>query len=834
MNHFKLKMKRLSNTSHSSGYTGSETTRSSCEPASGLETSGLSTDDHAGDKGYFAHHFPSRLHSSSPKPVVAKHIPPTRYDSHPYSTQVAYGSPRILGPAHTNAGLAPHKGLISRHRSESAPSENSCSQFASPSPESKEEEDLLRCIRAISYPFPPTRDHLKKNSSATGLQLGVQESAFNSNTELVDIDMSTLEIYCGGEEQGTDEGPVAPRVSPPSTTQKPTFSFFRASSPTIPSFHRCKASSAVDLTALKSAQKRDQITLENPPSRMYSPRPMPSTSDFAPHKRDLNAPLVLDLQTFQSYLFLEEFRTAFREWLALDPELYKDGLMKLDCYVDQLKAEALVKDVRKYSLCLYSVYHADGTQARSSFLPGSVVEDTLANLTKLAVLESGLEANQACLVSSLHENEFHLFIKSKLFTKLKNRRKLDIDSIAPNEIQRPSFCVTNPRVPNNPIVMVSTELLQLTGYEANEVIGKPCSMFNGRETSASSIYRVDTAFDAGGSCVEILLTYKKDGRASFCIWAIEPLHDSFGQVMFFVARQTDVTSELEVPLSSFLDLNIPRTTAADFNEKDIPCSPRMQDYQLQQRNFTSNQSKHLAKPPRNTSLHGSLKHNSSRTTSERSCYQQSLGYSKKEFCQSGRGVVKGLLRKRQSGMHAFDQVYSPPTLDHSFQIPYDPEPSPTGLEAQISSKPSHHLMIIKRRDHRIMYANEMTLKFFGLRMYSNNDNYEPALLKQDVLEFMHGRTQKSTRVLRNFAIELLARGRAGCCECEFNWNEVNNLDRKNTSKSRMSLSGELSTVHVSIRPDLQSSDLRLSNSFKSDIYRIVSLVLQQYHHSSHL
>lgn len=81
-----------------------------------------------------------------------------------------------------------------------------------------------------------------------------------------------------------------------------------------------------------------------------------------------------------------------------------------------------------------------------------------------------------------------------------------------------------------------------------------------------------------------------------------------------------------------------------------------------------------------------------------------------------------------------------------------------------------------------MYANERTLKFFGqchvhpqdgfssksllkifrfnltgLQTYSNNENYEPALVKQDVLEFMHGRTSKSTRVLRNFAIELLTR-----------------------------------------------------------------------------
>lgn len=43
------------------------------------------------------------------------------------------------------------------------------------------------------------------------------------------------------------------------------------------------------------------------------------------------------------------------------------------------------------------------------------MEDTLANLSRLAVLESGLEANQACLVSSLHENEFHVSVDLRRF-----------------------------------------------------------------------------------------------------------------------------------------------------------------------------------------------------------------------------------------------------------------------------------------------------------------------------------------------------------------------------------------------------------------------------------
>lgn len=63
---------------------------------------------------------------------------------------------------------------------------------------------------------------------------------------------------------------------------------------------------------------------------------------------------VLDFRAFQSLLSTESGRDSFREWLAAEPDLNRLGLAKLDRWIDETRADALVKTVRDYSMALYS------------------------------------------------------------------------------------------------------------------------------------------------------------------------------------------------------------------------------------------------------------------------------------------------------------------------------------------------------------------------------------------------------------------------------------------------------------------------------------------------
>ncbi|KAG0143332.1 hypothetical protein CROQUDRAFT_661400 [Cronartium quercuum f. sp. fusiforme G11] len=713
---------------------------------------------------------------------------PTRYDSFLTS------SPTSVNPANDLSmdRLAyqhqkhhkPRKGSASISLAEPGLKQNSPS-----SRQSSQDDELYCCLDSMKYPVPPSR----KTPSSYAIPNNCDPELSDTNTELVDIDLSSLNFY----QSYLPEAAHIRTGSPVANSM-----FISSQAPSCPRYvlDSTKNSFYTD-NGRSPPEPHHQNNTSFLPAQSNTPNFSMEEIEARDHDSELNAPLVIDLQSFRKYLGLEEFRTSFREWLELDPDYHHDGLLKLDRWMDEMKAESLVKDVREYSLSLFSVYHANGNQARSSFLPGTVMKETLSHLSRLALLSSGLESSRSCLVASLHENEFHNFIRAKLITRLKNRRKSET-SETDSAADRPCFCLTNPRVPNNPIVMVSPALLQLTGYDANEVVGKTCSLFYGKKTSPSSIYRVDTAFEEGEACVEVLLTYMKHGASTFCLWTFEPLRDAHGQVMFFVARQTDVTKELNVPLINFLGLNLPRIEPAELTMGEMPCSPRMQTHQLNQRHINTQQSKHCAKGPRNYTLGSTSGSASIHTGRSERCApsaSQCLNHPtnlKKDWLTTGMSSVKGALRKRNSGFQKHEALGNTVSVPDFFSLAYrDTNCASSALGLKRTFNLSHHLMIIKRRDHRIMYTTENTLKFFGLPTVSMKDVYDPPLLRQDLLRLVHGRTEKETRALRTFAIELLARGRTGCCKCELNYEDGVTIEHDNNRPERVSLSGELSILH---------------------------------------
>lgn len=72
---------------------------------------------------------------------------------------------------------------------------------------------------------------------------------------------------------------------------------------------------------------------------------------------------------------------------------------------------------------------------------------------------------------------------------------------------------------------------KLTGYNANEVVGRTITQhFENAKTNASSFHRIEAAFAAGQSCVELICTSRKDRSTLYCLWVIEPLRDVYGDL----------------------------------------------------------------------------------------------------------------------------------------------------------------------------------------------------------------------------------------------------------------------------------------------------------------
>ncbi|WP_420144561.1 LuxR C-terminal-related transcriptional regulator [Sphingobium sp.] len=100
--------------------------------------------------------------------------------------------------------------------------------------------------------------------------------------------------------------------------------------------------------------------------------------------------------------------------------------------------------------------------------------------------------------------------------------------------------VTNPRLPDNPIVACNDAFMALTGYGEAEIVGRNCRFLSGEGTENSGIAAIRTAiFDRRPILVE-LLNYRKDGSAFRNAVMIAPIFGPDGSLHWFLGSQMAV------------------------------------------------------------------------------------------------------------------------------------------------------------------------------------------------------------------------------------------------------------------------------------------------------
>jgi PAS domain S-box-containing protein len=102
--------------------------------------------------------------------------------------------------------------------------------------------------------------------------------------------------------------------------------------------------------------------------------------------------------------------------------------------------------------------------------------------------------------------------------------------------------ITDPQQTDNPIVMVNQAFLDLTGYEAGEVIGRNCRFLQGLGTDPNKVAALRHDLAAGLDHVEAeLLNYRKDGSSFWNQLLISPVTNEAGKLIYHFASQQDVT-----------------------------------------------------------------------------------------------------------------------------------------------------------------------------------------------------------------------------------------------------------------------------------------------------
>jgi PAS domain S-box-containing protein len=90
--------------------------------------------------------------------------------------------------------------------------------------------------------------------------------------------------------------------------------------------------------------------------------------------------------------------------------------------------------------------------------------------------------------------------------------------------------------------------LDLTGYTAEEVIGRNCRFLQGPDTCAAGVERIRQGLAEGRDVDVELLNYRKDGATFINQLAISPVIDKDGTLLYYFGSQKDVTERRRAEL----------------------------------------------------------------------------------------------------------------------------------------------------------------------------------------------------------------------------------------------------------------------------------------------
>ncbi len=111
------------------------------------------------------------------------------------------------------------------------------------------------------------------------------------------------------------------------------------------------------------------------------------------------------------------------------------------------------------------------------------------------------------------------------------------------------YCVngvtlSDPDLPDNPIIYANKAFEAITGYTKAEIIGLNCRFLQGTDTVQPEIRELHQALQDNKSVVVTLRNYRKNGELFYNRLSVSPLFDNQGKVIYFLGVQYDITQNI--------------------------------------------------------------------------------------------------------------------------------------------------------------------------------------------------------------------------------------------------------------------------------------------------
>ena len=108
---------------------------------------------------------------------------------------------------------------------------------------------------------------------------------------------------------------------------------------------------------------------------------------------------------------------------------------------------------------------------------------------------------------------------------------------------RMPMVITNPRLPDNPVVFTNNAFCRLSGYTREEILGRNCRFLQGPGTDPATVERIRGAVQRVEPIEIDIQNFRKDGEPFWNRLLLAPVFDTEGRLAYFFASQVDVTIE---------------------------------------------------------------------------------------------------------------------------------------------------------------------------------------------------------------------------------------------------------------------------------------------------
>jgi len=106
-----------------------------------------------------------------------------------------------------------------------------------------------------------------------------------------------------------------------------------------------------------------------------------------------------------------------------------------------------------------------------------------------------------------------------------------------------ALVLTNPQLPDNPIVYVNRAFEEMTGYHSDVVLGRNCRFLQGDDTDQRGVEKLRAAIENREEATVILRNYRADGTKFMNRLMVAPLSVDEHEVPYFMGVQTIYNGE---------------------------------------------------------------------------------------------------------------------------------------------------------------------------------------------------------------------------------------------------------------------------------------------------